>query len=385
MNIDELIQPISPDAPCGVDLSFSAEFDRIQELRREDDPTLDQGEWVAENKVADWAGVVAQCDALLRQRSKDLRVAGWLTDACARTQGLQGLANGLTFVARLIEDRWDDLHPLADEGDFEPRIGTLRWLLARVEALARMVPVTSALHGRRLSLADIHAARLRQQAIAHGTLDVQTAKAEGVLLMEDAQRHITDSGMAAFETTLQQAHHVQQALLRLQAAVDAQLRDEAPGFVAARQAVEGAIDQWRRVGRDSGWGPAKLAGNAGNAGDAGDAGDATAGGDAGGSRGVEPHNPAGMSATSGSPNSIALPGPLRTRAQALQQLRDVASFFRHTEPHSPVAYLADKAALWGDMPLHAWLRAVLKDGGTLAQLEEMLGVEPPPGEAGHNG
>jgi type VI secretion system protein ImpA len=63
----------------------------------------------------------------------------------------------------------------------------------------------------------------------------------------------------------------------------------------------------------------------------------------------------------------------------LAQLRVVADFFRRTEPHSPVAYLADKAARWGDMPLHVWLRAVMKDPGSLTQLEEMLGVEPPAG------
>jgi hypothetical protein len=28
------------------------------------------------------------------------------------------------------------------------------------------------------------------------------------------------------------------------------------------------------------------------------------------------------------------------------------------------------------MPLHVWLRAVMKEGGTLAQLEELLGVTP---------
>ncbi len=54
-------------------------------------------------------------------------------------------------------------------------------------------------------------------------------------------------------------------------------------------------------------------------------------------------------------------GALTSRAQALQQLRLVADYFRRTEPHSPVAYLADKAARWGDMPLHAWLRAVVKE------------------------
>ena len=54
--------------------------------------------------------------------------------------------------------------------------------------------------------------------------------------------------------------------------------------------------------------------------------------------------------------------------------RAVAEFFRRTEPHSPVAYLADKAAMWGEQPLHVWLRGVVKDDAVCAQLEEMLGV-----------
>lgn len=62
------------------------------------------------------------------------------------------------------------------------------------------------------------------------------------------------------------------------------------------------------------------------------------------------------------------------RQQALEQLRLVADFFRRTEPHSPVAYLAERAASWGELPLHLWLRAVVKDQGTLAQLDEMLGM-----------
>ena len=57
----------------------------------------------------------------------------------------------------------------------------------------------------------------------------------------------------------------------------------------------------------------------------------------------------------------------------MQQLRLVADFFRRTEPHSPVAYLADKAASWGDMPLHLWLRSVIRDPGAIAGVEELLG------------
>jgi type VI secretion system protein ImpA len=58
--------------------------------------------------------------------------------------------------------------------------------------------------------------------------------------------------------------------------------------------------------------------------------------------------------------------------QALQQLRIVAEFFRRTEPHSPVAYLAERAASWGEMPLHVWLRAVIKDPSAIAGVEELL-------------
>ena len=37
-------------------------------------------------------------------------------------------------------------------------------------------------------------------------------------------------------------------------------------------------------------------------------------------------------------------------------------------------YLADKAASWGDMPLHEWLHAVVKDPALAAQLDELLGA-----------
>jgi type VI secretion system protein ImpA len=70
-------------------------------------------------------------------------------------------------------------------------------------------------------------------------------------------------------------------------------------------------------------------------------------------------------------------GPPQSRTQALAQLREVAEFFRRTEPHSPVAYLAEKAAHWGEQPLHVWLRSVVKDDASFAHIQELLGVAPP--------
>jgi type VI secretion system protein ImpA len=355
MNLDLLLAPISEAAPCGDDMSFSAEFDAIQELRRADDPTLDQGEWVSALKSADWPGVVALCEKLLTQRSKDLRVAGWWTEARARLHGYAGLADGLELCTRLCEGHWDSLHPRIDEGDAEQRGGNLRWLLAQVESLAQQLPVLRH-NARTLSLRDIAGAL----APVRGG-DAAPAPADGRLTPDDVAAARRGTPRDFLVATLADAQRAQQALAALQVVIDARMGAEGPGFAAARQALEEAAHAVDRLTRDG-----KPAAGAATA--AGGAMAATAGAD----------TRAGASASSSAAQlgEPAVGGPLRSRAEALQQLRAVADFFRQTEPHSPVAYLAERAAQWGDMPLHDWLRAVVKDPAVLSGMEELLGVPP---------
>ena len=75
------------------------------------------------------------------------------------------------------------------------------------------------------------------------------------------------------------------------------------------------------------------------------------------------------------PVSQTVTGAILSREQAISQLQEIAVFFRRSEPHSPVAYLADKAARWGSMSLHEWLRNVVRDDAALSHVEELLGVE----------
>lgn len=346
MNFDALLAPVSDALPCGPDLSFSAEFDAVQELRRADDPTLDQGEWVTSLKTADWPGAAAQCDQLLSLRSKDLRVAAWLTDANARLQGYGGLADGLTLCRMLCESFWADVHPQMDDGnDTEQRGGALRWLLAQVEVLAPTLAVLK--HGTRTySLRDIASAQVFARSPERSG---EAASSDERITPDDIAAARRGTPPEFFGVNLGEAQRAQLALSELQAVVDPLLGVDGPAFTGARRALEDAVHAVERLARE-----ADPTGAAGGLGDV-----------ASDSMG---------SASQGS----TFNGSLRTRAEALQQLRAVAEFFRRTEPHSPVAYLADRAAQWGDMPLHAWLRAVMKDAGSLSHIEELLGVPPPP-------
>jgi len=354
MNLSSLVNTFPGTSSCGEDLSFSSDFDAIQEMRRADDPSLDQGEWVTELKVADWPGVAKACEELLSTRTKDLRVAGWLVDAWARLRGFAGLHDGLMLTSQLIEQHWAHIHPQPDGGDMEQRIGNLSWLLHRVEELPRHISLATAT-ATGFNLIELEAARAAGPTNGKGDQP-------GPQNLASIQRAVSNAGLAAFERQKASMDGCIQELARLQTLVDAELGVAGPSFGPARRALEAARDAWVRLARDSG-----VATQAGTG----------VPSDAAGHEGDDAN---GVVAAGGSPGATvaATPGVLASRAQALQQLRQVADYFRRTEPHSPVAYLADKAARWGDMPLHAWLRAVVKDNAALAQLEELLGTAQPP-------
>jgi len=275
-NVAQLLQAVSVENRCGEDLCFSSEVDAIAQARQYDDPTLDQGEWATTLKQADWHFVASRCADIIATRSKDLRLAVWLAEALAKTQGLRGLGDGYAVLAGLCEQYWRDLYPLVDNGDHDQRVGNLAWLLARTPLLAQEC--------------------------------------------------------AAQTPSLADAEYCLSTLTALERVVDTQLGAEGPGFNAAREAIRAALLDLTPHG-----GSVMFA----------DGGETTAG-------------------------NVVM-GGLQNRAQALQQLRLVADFFRRTEPHSPVSYLAERAAGWGDMPLHVWLRTVIRDPAAIAGVEELLG------------
>jgi len=349
MNIDALLIPISEVAPCGEDLSFSAEFDEIAELRREDDPTLDQGEWVTALKTADWGAARSRCAELLSTRSKDLRLAMWWTEAATLVDGYAGLQQGLTLCSRLCEQYWEGLFPVAEGGDMEERVGNIGWLLGRVVSLAPLAPLVRGRAGA-YSLQQMQQARTLQATLERSPEKAAQVPPDAVTLdkFNRASREMPKDDLRQVLASIQGSLD---ALAAWQQVIDARLGADGPSFVPAREALAATLHEAQRLAREVG-ALAKAPANEGGAASVGDASGATASAQHAG-------------------------GPLRTRDQALAQLREVAAFFRATEPHSPVAYLADKAVHWGDMPLHVWLRAVVKDGAALAHLEEMLGLEPP--------
>src|SRR5215469_952045 len=140
---DSILDPISSDRPAGADLRWTPEWDRIKEARRADD-NLDAGSWAKkEPKSADWHAVREFAAAALIERTKDLQLALWLTEASMRLHGFRGLHEGLRIVRELMTRYWDlGLYPSMEDGP-EDRAGPFEWLNFKLVDVITAIPITA--------------------------------------------------------------------------------------------------------------------------------------------------------------------------------------------------------------------------------------------------
>jgi type VI secretion system protein ImpA len=158
--VDDLLDPISPDQPAGVDLRWTPEWDRIKEARRADDE-FDSGKWAKrERKTADWRLVQELAAGMLHERTKDLQLAMWFTEAGIKLNGIAGLRDGMRLSRELMVRYWDKgLYPPIEEGP-EDRAGPLQWLNDKLVDSISAIPITlRSDQGRDYSLIELREAR----------------------------------------------------------------------------------------------------------------------------------------------------------------------------------------------------------------------------------
>src|ERR1039458_2422458 len=87
-----------------------------------------------------WAEELAT--AMLRDRSKDLQLALWLTEANIKLHGFPGLRDGLRITRELMVRYWDKgLYPAIEDGP-EDRAGPFEWLSNKLVDAITAIPIT---------------------------------------------------------------------------------------------------------------------------------------------------------------------------------------------------------------------------------------------------
>ncbi len=112
LDIDALVAPLSEDAPSGPDLSYDDE--RIQ-IESAFERTVSEGG--AGEDDTDWRGTIALITAQM-ERTRDLWLPVYLMRAAAQSKQFGLLVEAAELMARMVEERWADMHPQLDEYGF---------------------------------------------------------------------------------------------------------------------------------------------------------------------------------------------------------------------------------------------------------------------------
>jgi type VI secretion system protein ImpA len=371
VDVEALLAPIAGENPAGKDVRYDGTHDAIKEARRADD-SLTQGEWVREIKTADWSAVIGIGTEALATKSKDLRVASWLTEALAKRYGFPGLRDGLRLMRELQERFWDTLYPENEEGDLETRAAPLVWLNEELPLTIRQVPVTQGVSGQNYAWLDWAESREVDNIGRQDQEAMAAALADGKITGEQFDKTVETTSLAYYRTLFEDLSQLSQEYEQLDRLVDEKFGRQAPTLLELKKAIEDCrVFVADIVKKKGGLEPKPTPSEPEPAGTRGFLGGLLRGKE-------EPPSQQRQSAPEraiddGQPAVMSLMP--QNRADALCRLAAVAEYFRRTEPHSPVAYLVQRAVRWGEMPLEEWLRDVIHDESVLGQLRETLGMK----------
>lgn len=112
---DSLLAEISPDAPCGPDMSYDTGYLEVLRLA-EGTPEQQIGETVKPAEEPNWREVRDKVVDLLGQ-TRDLRLIVLAGAATLELEGIPGLASALDLLRRTLEQYWETVHPRLDPDD----------------------------------------------------------------------------------------------------------------------------------------------------------------------------------------------------------------------------------------------------------------------------
>jgi type VI secretion system protein ImpA len=370
--VDALLKPLPGDEPTGTSVRYDPVIAEIRIARESDDPSLPQGEWERPLKKADWSLVASLCSQTLSERSKDLQIAAWLSEAWIHLYQVDGLRAGVRLIQGLLDIYWEGVHPRqSEDGDFDARVAPLAWM-------NESIPLTLRLHVGLLPWPDRKPSYItledwtKAPLVAPSKSDDDNDNEPNPAATPSRDELMLMGATTAAPQLLQLRESLALAMTEwkaFDAMVDERLSKEAPSLSRVAEtlglidrAITSLLSNRQTVSATNSRTASEQAVDTDRHADAIENADEPA------------MKPAVPSEDFVDPRLAK--GPIRSRADAYRQLEGIANFLQSIEPHSPTPYLIRRAVSWGRMPLPELMQEVLREEGDLNRLFTVLGLKP---------
>jgi type VI secretion system protein ImpA len=161
LDFTALALPMSEEDAYGPNFEYTPEFLQL-EAETLGKPEVQYGDTITQAIAPSWKRVMSLALPMMG-RSRDLRLAVWLTRAQLNLNSIEGLAAGLGLIEALLVSCWEGLHPQldpADDNDPLLRVNILASLCEPSGLLRDLqdAPLVSDQKGGRVSLRDFEMA-----------------------------------------------------------------------------------------------------------------------------------------------------------------------------------------------------------------------------------
>lgn len=353
MDIEAYIKPISEDQSCGRDLRDDTSVESIYYKLRDARNSARKAERIAladadEGPTIDenWYQLKDLSLDALKNETKDLEVVAWFIEATTRIDGIKGLTQGYQLASELIRRFWDKgIYPAIDEDGIETRVSPLSGLNGFDGAGTLITPIKSIVltqndeylpvcvwqYEQAVQLERLDAEK-KQSRIDNGAIPLEAIKKSVVLTHDSFYRELVSELQTAFETYeafIQEFDQVCESLPQPTSNIRNALREclQAVEYLAKdKLAVTEECDNQEQEE---------------------------------GSTETASHQTA----------------EINRREQAVNTLRQVADYFRKTEPHSPISYLLEQSIRWSDLSLPELLQQLIPEESAREQYFKLTGID----------
>lgn len=339
---EDLLDPIPGSNPSGENLRYQPEYDKIKDARlQEEDSDWIEGSSDRQRKVADYPKVIKLTQEALAEKTKDLWLAAWLTEALLKTGGFSGLRDGLSLCRQLVEQFWDTLYPALDDGDAELRVAPLAWIGTKLDVAVKNVPLNREGHDW-LKYSESRKVGSEDQAKTDSEKKArQKLLAEGKLPAEAFDKSFSETPKAFYAQGEKDLDGCLEALGNLDRLCEEKFGDVAPSFGQLKKALEEVhravhilLGEKRKIEPDPVLEEVKPEAVA-------EAGEASA----------EP----GSGAAAAPPAAVGILISVQSssepadRKEVIASVASAGAFLRQRDPFSPAPYLMLRGLRWGEL------------------------------------
>jgi type VI secretion system protein ImpA len=343
IDVDALLQELDPAAPCGPNLEYDPVFLAL-ELATVGKPEVQYGDSLTPAVAPDWKSVRTMATGLI-ERSRDLRLAVLLLRANLALSGIAGMLEPVRLIERLLDERWDSVHPQLDaDDDMDPllRINSLA-ILADLGTVVKDVKEATL-----LVLPGLGPLSVRTLDIATGELPVPDGGQK--IALDSIEKAVADTDLALYDSAVDTLTRVLASVINIETLLVRQ--------VGSSQALNlDALTRPLKRGRDF------LLRQAPQRPDA-----EPTGADA------EPGADGNSAAASGAgARAKASSDQILDRNDVLREIKRLLAYYKQHEPSSPIPLLLERAQRLVPMSFLEIMQDLAPDG--LAQIKVIKGQD----------